>query len=301
MIGRVITAAVGIPALALVVWLGDPVFSVVVAAVAALAAFEVCDMARSRGLAPSRIVAAVLSAALVLSHFAFSALWSMPEYIPLLVLTAGIALLALILRLSPIQKIQNIRNGNGETPSPMMGEGWGEGEKPEAATMYAKASNAGLTLAAVLYPAALLAHAPLLRGDEQGLEWVVLLLVVTFSTDTGAFFVGKAIGKRPLAPTISPNKTWEGAVGGFAAAILAAFLAGWALNIDADLPLIAVLGALMGVVGQAGDLFESKLKRLADVKESGRLLPGHGGVLDRLDSIVLNLALVYYFVIGGAL
>ncbi|MDE2822658.1 MAG: phosphatidate cytidylyltransferase [Chloroflexota bacterium] len=298
MIGRVITAAVGIPALALVVWLGDPVFSVVVAALAALAAIEVCDLARSRGLAPARIVAAVLSAALVLSHFAFSALWSTPEYLPLLIVSAGIAVLALILTLSPIQRI---RNGNGETPSPLMGEGWGEGEKPGSTTGYAKASNAGLTLAAVLYPGALLAHAPLLRGGEQGLEWIALLLVVTFSTDTGAFFVGKAIGKRPLAPTISPNKTWEGAIGGFAAAILAAFIAAWALNIDTDLPLIAVLGALMGVVGQAGDLFESKLKRLADVKESGRLLPGHGGVLDRLDSIVFNLALVYYFVIGGVL
>ena len=269
MIGRLVTAAVGIPVLALVVWLGDPVFSVVVAAVAALAAFEVCDMARSRGLAPSRIVAAVLSAALVLSHFAFSALWSIPEYVPLLFVSVGIAVLAVILTLSPIEKLRN--------------------------------RSAGLTLAAVLYPGALLAHAPLLRGSEQGLEWIVFLLAVTFSSDTGAFFVGKAIGKRPLAPTISPNKTWEGAVGGFAAAILAAFLAAWALDIDADLPLIAVLGALMGVVGQAGDLFESKLKRLADVKESGTLLPGHGGVLDRLDSIVFNLALVYYFVMGGAL
>ena len=125
--------------------------------------------------------------------------------------------------------------------------------------------------------------------------------MVTFSSDTGAFFVGKTIGKRPFAPAISPNKTWEGAIGGFIAAILVAFIAAWALDIDVDLPLIVVLGALMGVVGQAGDLFESKLKRLAGVKESGRVLPGHGGVLDRLDSIVFNLELVYYFVVGGAL
>ena len=151
-----------------------------------------------------------------------------------------------------------------------------------------------------VYPGALLAHAPLLRGVDQGLEWVVFLLVVTFSTDTGAFFVGKAIGKRPLAPTVSPGKTWEGAIGGFLAAVLAALVAAWALEIDVSVPVIVALGALMGVVGQAGDLFESKLKRLAGVKESGRLLPGHGGVLDRLDSIVFNLALVYYFVIGGA-
>ncbi len=266
MIGRLVTAAVGIPALALVVWLGDLAFSVAVAAVAALAAVEVCDLARSKDLTPSRVVAAVLSTALVLSHYVFSTLWSTPEYVPLLIVSAAIAVLALTLTLSPVQN-----------------------------------QNAALTLAAVLYPAALLAHAPLLLGGEQGLEWIVFLLVVTFSSDTGAFFVGKAMGKRPLAPTISPNKTWEGAIGGFAAAILAAFIAAWALNIDVDLPLIVVLGALMGVVGQAGDLFESKLKRLADVKESGRLLPGHGGVLDRLDSIVFNLALVYYFVIGGAL
>ncbi len=301
MIGRLVTAAVGIPALALVVWVGEPVFSVVVAAVAALAAVEVCDLARSKGLTPSRVVAAVLSAALVLSHYVFSTLWSTPEYIPLLIVSGGIAVLAVILTLFPIQKIQH-RNGDlRKTPSPLKGEGWGEGEKPGSATGYAKASNTGLTLAAVLYPGALLAHAPLLRGGEHGLEWIVFLLVVTFSTDTGAFFVGKAMGKRPFAPTISPNKTWEGAIGGFAAAILAAFIAAWALDIDVDLPFIVVLGALMGVVGQAGDLFESKLKRLAGVKESGRLLPGHGGVLDRLDSIVFNLALVYYFVIGGAL
>ena len=265
MIGRLVTAAVGIPALALVVWLGEPVFSVVVAAVAALAAVEVCDLARSKGLTPSRVMAAVLSAALVLSHFGFSAIWSTPEYVPLLI-AAAITILALTLTLSPIQN-----------------------------------RNAALTLAAILYPAALLAHAPLLRGSEQGLEWIAFLLIVTFSSDTGAFFVGKAMGKRPLAPTISPNKTWEGAIGGFAAAILAAFTAAWTLDIDIDPPLIVVLGTLMGVVGQAGDLFESKLKRLAGVKESGRLLPGHGGVLDRLDSIVFNLALVYYFVIGGAL
>lgn len=269
MIGRIVTAAVGIPALALVVWVGGPVFSIVVAAIAAIGAVEVCEMTRSKGFAPSRVAAAILSAALVLSHFGFSTLWSSSEHVPLLLASAGIAVLAVILTLSPIQKIQY--------------------------------RNAGLTLVAVVYPGALLAHAPLLRGGEQGLEWVVFLLVVTFSSDTGAFFVGKAIGKRALAPSISPNKTWEGAIGGFAAAILAAFIAAWALDIDVGQPLIAVLGALMGVVGQAGDLFESKLKRLADVKESGRLLPGHGGVLDRLDSIVFNLALVYYFVIGGVL
>ncbi len=270
MIGRLITAAVGIPVLAVVVWVGGDVFVVVVAALAALGAIEVCEMARSRNLTPSRPAASVFSVVIVLSYYyASGTIDSILEHPWLVIVTVGIAVFALVLIYSPIEKIQD--------------------------------RNAGLTLAAVVYPGALLAHAPLLRGTEQGLEWIVFLLVVTFSSDTGAFFVGKAIGKRPLAPKVSPNKTWEGAIGGFAAAILAAIIAALALDIDAGLPLIAVLGALMGVVGQAGDLFESKLKRLADVKESGRLLPGHGGVLDRLDSIVFNLALVYYFVIGGVL
>ena len=82
---------------------------------------------------------------------------------------------------------------------------------------------------------------------------------------------------------------------------MTALVAARALGIGDSVPVIVVLGVLMGVLGQAGDLFESKLKRIAGVKESGRLLPGHGGVLDRLDSLVFNLALVYYFVIGGAL
>ncbi len=269
MIGRLVTAAVGIPALALVVWVGDPVFTVVVAAVAAVGAFEVCEMARSRGEAPSRVAAVTVTVVLVLSTLVLSYSPSTPEYVPLLAASIGIGILALIFLFAPLKPLQSR---------------W-----------------LGLTLGAAVYPGALLAHAPLLRGVEQGLEWVVFLLVVTFATDTSAFFVGKTIGKRPLAPKVSPGKTWEGAIGGFLAAVAAALVAAWALGIDVSAPVIVALGALMGVVGQTGDLFESKLKRLAGVKESGRLLPGHGGVLDRLDSIVFNLALVYYFVVGGAL
>ncbi len=269
MIGRLITAAVGIPVLALVVWVGGPVFTVVIAVLAAIGAVEVCEMGRKRGLSPSRYIAAILAAALVLSHYVLAERWSTPEYLPLVAISIGLTLAALILMFFP---------GGG-----------------------LRVRGVGVTLGAIVYPGALLAHAPLLRGTEQGLEWIVFLLAVTFSTDTAAYLAGKAIGKRPLAPTISPNKTWEGAIAGLVGAVTAAVAATLVLDINASQPLIVTLGALMGVVGQAGDLFESKLKRLADVKESGRLLPGHGGVLDRLDSVVFNLALVYYFVTGGAL
>ena len=208
MIGRLVTAAVGIPALALVVWVGDPVFTVVVAVVAALGAVEVCEMARSRGETPSRAAAVTLSVALVLSSIVLSYSPSTPEFVPLLTASIGIGILALIFLFAPIQRLRTR---------------W-----------------LGLTLGASVYPGALLAHAPLLRGIEQGLEWVVFLLVVTFSTDTGAFFVGKAVGKRPLAPTVSPGKTWEGAIGGFLAAVLAALAAAWALEIDVSVPVIVV-------------------------------------------------------------
>ena len=269
MIGRFVTAAVGIPALALVVWMGGPIFTVAVAVIAAIGAFELCEMARSRGEAASRAAALTLTVALVLSSIVLSTRPSTPEYVPLLTASIVIGIFAVIFLFAPLQRLRKRR--------------------------------LGLTLAAAVYPGALLAHAPLLRGGDDGLEWVVFLLVITFATDTGAFFVGKAVGKRPLAPTISPGKTWEGAIGGFLAAVMTALVAARALGIGDSVPVIVVLGVLMGVLGQAGDLFESKLKRIAGVKESGRLLPGHGGVLDRLDSLVFNLALVYYFVIGGAL
>lgn len=265
MIGRFATAAVALPMLVLVVWAGGPIFDVMVAVSAALGAVEVCRMAGSRGPAPSQITAAALSALLVLSHHSFSFIRLMPEYVPLVIVTAGVAFLALILTFSERLRLR------GE----------------------------GLTLWAAIYPGALLAHAPLLRGTEQGLEWVTLLLVVTFSTDTAAYFFGRVAGKRLLAPAVSPNKTWEGAIAGFLAAVLAAVAAALVLNVDAGLPAIVILGVLAGAAGQGGDLFASKLKRLAGFKESGRLLPGHGGILDRLDSIVFNLVLVYYFVIWG--
>ena len=134
-----------------------------------------------------------------------------------------------------------------------------------------------------------------LRLDDAGLQWTALAFLVTFATDTSAYAVGRAVGRRKLAPSISPGKTWEGAVGGLvgaaaAAAALVVLLDGIESNL---LPAIA-LGLGVGVAAQAGDLIESKVKRLADAKDSGRLIPGHGGLLDRLDSLLPVFPLVYY-------
>jgi phosphatidate cytidylyltransferase len=121
------------------------------------------------------------------------------------------------------------------------------------------------------------------RSGDQGLPLLLWVFVVTWSTDIGAYFAGRRFGKRKLAPTISPGKTVEGLWGGMAAAALLG--AAWVLSTDLNWALLP-LAPLFAVAAQAGDLFESKMKRMAGIKDSGSWLPGHGGLLDRLDGLV---------------
>jgi phosphatidate cytidylyltransferase len=121
------------------------------------------------------------------------------------------------------------------------------------------------------------------RSGDQGLSLLLWVFVVTWSTDIGAYFAGRRFGKRKLAPTISPGKTVEGLWGGMAAAALLG--AAWVLSTDLNWALLP-LAPLFAVAAQAGDLFESKMKRMAGIKDSGSWLPGHGGLLDRLDGLV---------------
>jgi phosphatidate cytidylyltransferase len=119
--------------------------------------------------------------------------------------------------------------------------------------------------------------------DPHGLSLLVWAFIVTWSTDIGAYFAGRSFGRRKLAPSISPNKTVEGLCGGIAAATL---LGGaWAIATGLGTALLA-LAPVLAIAAQAGDLFESGMKRRAGVKDSGAWLPGHGGVLDRLDGLV---------------
>jgi phosphatidate cytidylyltransferase len=126
-----------------------------------------------------------------------------------------------------------------------------------------------------------------LRGlPEFGLEIVVWLLAVVWTTDILAYLVGRSVGGPRLAPSISPGKTWSGLCGGVLAAALAGGVTAWAIGSERLLQ-AAGLGGLLAVVSQIGDLIESTLKRRAGVKDSGTLIPGHGGVLDRLDGLIL--------------
>jgi phosphatidate cytidylyltransferase len=140
-----------------------------------------------------------------------------------------------------------------------------------------------------------LTHLILLRGLDSGREWVFLTLLIIMAGDTAAYFTGTSLGRRKLYPAISPNKSIEGAIGGLAGSVAGALLARWwffpALTVVDSL----LLGIFIGSLGQLGDLFESMVKRSTGVKDSGRIIPGHGGILDRLDSLLFAFPPAYYY------
>jgi phosphatidate cytidylyltransferase len=154
--------------------------------------------------------------------------------------------------------------------------------------------SAGISASGLILVAFPLSFAiPLHAVNGQGPALLLFALVIVWVGDTAAYFVGRAIGKRPFAPQLSPKKTWEGAAAGFLGSLLVAF----AFMPWVNVPLIHLLGmaALGNVAGQVGDLLESGYKRSAGIKDSGTLLPGHGGVLDRIDALILAIPVVWYY------
>jgi phosphatidate cytidylyltransferase len=159
-------------------------------------------------------------------------------------------------------------------------------------------ASTGATILGVLYVPLFGSHLISLRtGFNQTLSAHLLsfFFLVLMGSDTGAYYVGRALGKRKLAPTISPGKTWEGVIGGVVAALAMAALAHFWFFRELPLKYILPLAVIMTVVGILGDLAESALKRGAGAKDAANILPGHGGILDRLDSLLFNAPLIYYF------
>jgi len=155
---------------------------------------------------------------------------------------------------------------------------------------------AGISASALVLVALPLTFAVRLHGISLvGPLLLLFSLVITWIGDTAAYFVGRAIGRHPFAPHLSPKKTWEGAFASFLGSILVAVLAKYAGKVN--LPLVHLMGmaAAGNIAGQAGDLLESAYKRSAGVKDSGALLPGHGGILDRIDALILAIPVVWYY------
>lgn len=160
-------------------------------------------------------------------------------------------------------------------------------------------SGAGVLFAGALYSSYAFRTLLDLRETSHGLAFVLIILIAIWSTDTGAFFVGRALGGRKLMPEVSPKKTVSGALGGLVLAIVLTVATGVLMLPHAlkDWGMLALLGALISIAGQTGDLVESALKRHYAVKDSGWLLPGHGGLLDRFDSLLLAAPIAYHFII----
>ncbi len=252
---RTLTALIAIPVFLLPLWWGGRIWSLLLALIALLGAWEWMALVRTAGLAPS---AAVVygGTALILAAVMF---W--PDQI-----TAAAVILVLAALAAQLWPV-----GRALAPA-----------------------NAGVTVLGPLY-VALFAALDLLRRFPDGLGWTFLVVVSVWVADSAAYFGGRRFGRRALAPPISPKKTWEGAWSGEAGGILAALV----VAAIAGLPLLpaALVGALPGTVGLVGDLSESALKRAAGVKDSGTLLPGHGGVLDRFDAMLFVAPVAYLLLV----
>ncbi len=166
----------------------------------------------------------------------------------------------------------------------------------QASVKKALASMAG-TVFGVLYVGFLLSYMIALRqtGDAAGPRLIFVMCLGVWAGDTSAYYVGKTFGRHKLSTRLSPKKTWEGAAANVAGSILGVAVARWTFLPSLGVGDVVALGALLAVVGILGDLFESMLKRGAGVKDSSALLPGHGGLLDRLDSLLFNGPILFYY------
>src|SRR3989304_2811484 len=160
--------------------------------------------------------------------------------------------------------------------------------------VFAIAAGIVLTFAALGFYADTDPPPAFLRDASNGRDWLLLALFATFATDTCAYFVGRAIGRTKIAPAISPGKTLEGSLGGFAGGGAAFLLLNEGLDAGAGAEIIG-LALLLPLAGEMGDLAESLIKRGAGIKDASHVIPGHGGFLDRLDSLLITVPLVYYY------
>lgn len=276
---RLLVVAVIAPVSIVAIYLGGWYFTALVAVVAALTAQEFYGLVRDRAGRPIAwlgVPAAVLLVAIAAHEPSFH-VW-------------GNRALSLLLLLGLLAVAISIFDRS--TNQPLL--------------------SATATVSGVLYTGGTLSFALLLRSlpeirgampvrPIEGFMLVMLPVAVTSLADTASYFVGKRLGRRRLAPRLSPGKTVEGSIGGLAGAVVTGYAAGLFLDgvgtLVLSAPVCAGIGLLLGIAGQLGDLSESLLKREAGVKDSGRLLPGHGGFLDRFDSLLFTIPLAYGLVL----
>ena len=157
------------------------------------------------------------------------------------------------------------------------------------------AGDAALILMGFLYVPLLLSHLVMIRMLPHGVSWLFLIMVIVMSGDSAAYYVGSSLGKTKLYPAVSPKKSVEGSLGGLAGSVIGAFIAKAVFFPELSAVDCIATALLLGLLGQLGDLFESLMKRSCGVKDSGAIFPGHGGILDRLDSILFAGPAAFYY------
>jgi phosphatidate cytidylyltransferase len=255
---RILSALVLLPVLVAVVWFLPPIATLVLAEIAAVLAFlEYATIAEANGARIPRVITATAVA------IACAAVGSGAVPLDVLLMTAVIILGALAI--APGQ------------PGPAV--------LRDAAASFLAIGYIGLPLGAIVAVRTL--------GGREALLLLILTIVVS---DSAQYYTGRAFGRRPLAPAISPKKTREGAIGGVIFGTAAMTAGAWRVFPAAALPVVVLFAATVVVLGIVGDLFESLLKRSAGVKDSSALIPGHGGILDRIDSWLFAAPIYYVFV-----
>jgi phosphatidate cytidylyltransferase len=281
---RVLVAVAGIPIALAIIWIGDAALAALLGIIAALGAWEYFRIARVAGSMPLAGLGIPLAAALPLVVHAYRLGYAHGQRDPLPFLI-GVGVLAVLTVFSVAIWTRGVAG------------------RPLAA--------AAVTVFGVLYAGATLSYGYLLRhhdyavGAAAGTTLLMLPVLLTWAQDTGAYAVGRTMGRHKLIPSISPGKTVEGAVGGVLITVLACWLyVRFALAPYAQLALrprdIVLFGIAVSIAAQVGDLAESLIKREAGVKDSSRLIPGHGGILDRFDSLLFVLP-VAWLLLGAML
>jgi phosphatidate cytidylyltransferase len=297
--GLGVRAASGAVLLAVVIaaiWLQGPLLLLCIAVAAGLAAHEFYSILRRAGYRPWYLAGVSLALLLALRGYPEGNLLSGVPYVgPSVAAEVLVLVLVLFFALARQGLFRRLSLQGGRA------EGLGtEGASAAGRSPYLAWADLGLTLAGALYTGGLLGYAPLLAAEAGptrtggAFSWLLIVLLGTAACDTGAYFAGSLLGRHKLIPHISPAKTWEGLAGGALGAVVAALAFSGALGVS--IPVAIVLGLAVCAAAVSGDLCESLLKRAAGVKDSGRVIPGHGGILDRIDSILFVLPAVYWFV-----
>jgi phosphatidate cytidylyltransferase len=253
---RVVSAIVGVPAILVLIYFGGNAYMIAAAAMLALAAAEFQHITRE-WLDPVCLLTAALVAGIAVGARAGDGVW--------LVWLAAAVLIAPLAALIVPTKDGHIID-----------------------VLWA--------LGGITYVGFLGSFIVLLRYiDTDARSWVYIAVLGTFATDTAAYFIGRRFGKHKLAPRISPKKTIEGLIGGYAGGLATVVVLAYAFDLGVRPVQVTSIGVLLPTVAAFGDLAESAVKRAAGIKDTSEIIPGHGGILDRLDSILFTFALVYLF------